>query len=179
MLKAMTAWRRTRFRSATGIFLAREELVEQDLVVLADRFDELVAPFLGQLLHVIRNLDDIDLLAEVVAEEVRLALEQVDDADEVALGAIGELGRVGGSSSGGRGWTGGPCRSRRRCGRAWLMSTGAGPCSRPRSASSFSDCGSTPATPSKMTQAPSRTRSERFTSTVKSMCPGVSIRLMR
>ena len=42
-----------------------------------------------------------------------------------------------------------------------------------------SDCGSTPATPSKTTTAPSRTRRLRSTSTVKSTWPGVSIRLMR
>ena len=41
-----------------------------------------------------------------------------------------------------------------------------------------SDCGSTPATPSKTVTAPSSTRSERSTSTVKSTCPGVSMMLM-
>ena len=39
-------------------------------------------------------------------------------------------------------------------------------------------CGSTPATPSNTTTAPSSTRSERFTSMVKSTCPGVSITLI-
>src|SRR5665213_2236252 len=42
-----------------------------------------------------------------------------------------------------------------------------------------SDCGSTPATPSKTTTAPSSTRKDRFTSAVKSMCPGVSMILKR
>ena len=42
-----------------------------------------------------------------------------------------------------------------------------------------SDCGSTPATPSKTTTAPSSTRRLRSTSTVKSTCPGVSMMLMR
>ena len=42
-----------------------------------------------------------------------------------------------------------------------------------------SDCGSTPATESKRATAPSRTRSERSTSTVKSTWPGVSMMLMR
>ncbi len=42
-----------------------------------------------------------------------------------------------------------------------------------------SDCGSTPPTPQKSATAPSRTRSERSTSAVKSTWPGVSIRLMR
>src|SRR3989344_4853058 len=42
-----------------------------------------------------------------------------------------------------------------------------------------SDCGSTPATPSKTTTAPSKTRKLLFTSAVKSMCPGVSIMLKR
>jgi len=41
----------------------------------------------------------------------------------------------------------------------------------------FSVCGSTPATPSITTTAPSRTRSERSTSTVKSAWPGVSTRV--
>ena len=41
-----------------------------------------------------------------------------------------------------------------------------------------SDCGSTPATPSNTATAPSSTRSERSTSTVKSTWPGVSIRLI-
>ena len=42
-----------------------------------------------------------------------------------------------------------------------------------------SDCGSTPATESKRAIAPSRTRRERSTSTVKSTCPGVSMMLIR
>ena len=40
-------------------------------------------------------------------------------------------------------------------------------------------CGSTPATPSNTATAPSRTRSERSTSTVKSTWPGVSMMLTR
>ena len=39
--------------------------------------------------------------------------------------------------------------------------------------------GSTPATPSNTATAPSRTRSDRSTSTVKSTWPGVSMMLMR
>ena len=39
-------------------------------------------------------------------------------------------------------------------------------------------CGSTPATPSKTATAPSRTRSERSTSAVKSTWPGVSMMLI-
>ena len=42
-----------------------------------------------------------------------------------------------------------------------------------------SDCGSTPATESNTAMAPSRTRSERSTSTVKSTWPGVSMMLIR
>ena len=42
-----------------------------------------------------------------------------------------------------------------------------------------SDWGCTPATESKTATAPSRTRRQRSTSTVKSTCPGVSIMLMR
>ena len=42
-----------------------------------------------------------------------------------------------------------------------------------------SDCGSTPATESNTATAPSRTRSERSTSAVKSTWPGVSMMLMR
>ena len=42
-----------------------------------------------------------------------------------------------------------------------------------------SDCGSTPATESNSATAPSSTRSERSTSTVKSTWPGVSMMLMR
>ncbi len=42
-----------------------------------------------------------------------------------------------------------------------------------------SDCGSTPATESNSATAPSRTRSERSTSTVKSTWPGVSMMLIR
>ena len=42
-----------------------------------------------------------------------------------------------------------------------------------------SDCGSTPPTAQKTATAPSRTRSERSTSAVKSTCPGVSMMLMR
>ena len=42
-----------------------------------------------------------------------------------------------------------------------------------------SDCGSTPATESNTATAPSSTRRERSTSTVKSTWPGVSMMLMR
>ncbi len=42
-----------------------------------------------------------------------------------------------------------------------------------------SDWGSTPATPSKTTTAPSSTRRLRSTSIVKSTCPGVSMMLIR
>ena len=42
-----------------------------------------------------------------------------------------------------------------------------------------SDCGSTPATESNSATAPSSTRSERSTSTVKSTWPGVSMMLIR
>ena len=42
-----------------------------------------------------------------------------------------------------------------------------------------SDCGCTPATASNTATAPSRTRSERSTSAVKSTWPGVSMMLMR
>ena len=41
-----------------------------------------------------------------------------------------------------------------------------------------SDCGSTPSLPSKTATAPSSTRRERSTSTVKSTCPGVSMMLI-
>src|SRR3989344_5112651 len=41
-----------------------------------------------------------------------------------------------------------------------------------------SDCGSTPATPSKTTTPPSKTRKDLWTSTVKSMWPGVSMILI-
>ena len=42
-----------------------------------------------------------------------------------------------------------------------------------------SDCGSTPPLAQNTATAPSSTRSERSTSTVKSTCPGVSMMLMR
>ena len=42
-----------------------------------------------------------------------------------------------------------------------------------------SDCGSTPATESNSAIAPSSTRSDRSTSTVKSTWPGVSMMLIR
>ncbi len=41
-----------------------------------------------------------------------------------------------------------------------------------------SDCGSTPATPSKQATAPSKTFNDLSTSIVKSTCPGVSIILI-
>ena len=41
-----------------------------------------------------------------------------------------------------------------------------------------SDCGCTPATPSKITTPPSNTRRDRCTSSVKSICPGVSMMLI-
>ena len=108
----------------------------------------------------------------------RLHLHQVDDADEVGLGAHRDLQHQ----------RGGVEPARRSCRRS-------GGSSAPMRSSlltkqirgtpywsacrhTVSDCGSTPATPSNTATAPSRTRSERSTSTVKSTWPGVSMMLM-
>src|SRR6476661_7352776 len=76
-----------------GQLLATEVLLEQRLVGLGDLLDQLVAVLLGLLLEVGRDvLDRVVLtLGGLAAPGEGLHREQVDDADEVGLGADGQL----------------------------------------------------------------------------------------
>jgi len=67
-----------------GVF---EELLHQRVVGSGDLFDELVAPLLGLGLHVVRNLADIEIVADglVVVVVVRLIIYKVNDSFEFIL----------------------------------------------------------------------------------------------
>ena len=75
--------------------LALEVLVGERVVRLGDDLDHLLAPLLGVRLERLRDLDDVDLRAEVVAVQDRLHLDEVDDALEAVLAADRELDRHG------------------------------------------------------------------------------------
>ena len=64
-----------------------EELLHQRVVGSGDLFDELVAPLLGLGLHVVRNLADIEIVADglVVVVVVRLIIYKVYDSFEFIL----------------------------------------------------------------------------------------------
>ena len=78
-----------------GEFLAAEVLLQQRLVGLGDRLEQLGAVLVGLLLQVGGDLDDVVLLAELglAAPDLGLHLDQVDDALEVAFGADRQLDR--------------------------------------------------------------------------------------
>ena len=75
--------------------LAAEVLLQQRLVGLGDRLEQLGAVLLGLLGHVGRDLDGVVLLAELGfgAPHLGVHLHQVDDAGEVALRADRQLDR--------------------------------------------------------------------------------------
>ena len=78
-----------------GEFLAVEVLIHQLLVLLGDVLDELVVILLRQLGHIVGNIHDGDVRAEIVVVNVSLHLNEVDQALEVLLSADGELDRNG------------------------------------------------------------------------------------
>ena len=73
--------------------LVGEVGLEELLVVLGDRVDQLVVVRLGLLLELLRDLDRRDLRAEVVLPDGALHLDDVDDAAEVLLLADRQLHR--------------------------------------------------------------------------------------
>src|SRR4051794_37156119 len=82
------------------------ELVDRDLDLFEDELDELVV-VVGDLVEqvlarrggavgvLVRDVDDVELLAELVLVDDRLHPDEVDDADEVGLRPDGELDRHG------------------------------------------------------------------------------------
>ena len=74
---------------------ATEVLLQQRLVGLGDRFEQLGAVLVGLLLKVLGDLDGLVGLAELglAAPDLGVHLDQVDDALEVTLGADGQLDR--------------------------------------------------------------------------------------
>src|SRR3954470_13203196 len=82
------------------------ELVDRDLGLFEDELDELVV-VVGDLVEqvlarrggavgvLVRDVDDVELLAELVLVDDRLHPDEVDDADEVGLRPDGELDRHG------------------------------------------------------------------------------------
>ena len=83
--------RRPRRISSIADLLALEELRGQLVVELGHGLDHGVAVLLGLGAQVLRDLDDLDLLAQVVAVDDGLALDEVDDAVEAVLLADGDL----------------------------------------------------------------------------------------
>ena len=93
--------RRPRLISAIGQLLALEVLVGQLVVHLGDGLDQRVAVLVGLGQQVRRDVDDVDLVAQVVAVVDRLHLDQVDDALELVLAADRDLDRHGVARRGG------------------------------------------------------------------------------
>ena len=91
----------TRLRSAALISSSRdlfavEVLLEELVVRLADLLDQLLAEVLRLLEHVGGNLaDDVVGAHRLVLVGDRLHLDEVDHADELVLGADGQLDRDG------------------------------------------------------------------------------------
>ena len=84
-----------------GELLALEVLVGQVVVHLGDGLDHDVAVLLGLGREVGRDVDDLDVVAEVVAVVDRLHLDEVDDALELVLAADRDLDRHARSRPGG------------------------------------------------------------------------------
>ncbi len=73
--------------------VALEVQLHHVVVVIGDGVEQLLASLLGLREQILGDVDDVDLLAEVVAVVDRLELDEVDDALEVALGADRQLDR--------------------------------------------------------------------------------------
>ena len=73
--------------------LVLEVRPEHLVVEVRDRVDQLVVVLLGLLDELGRDLDDVELLAEVVLVDDGLHVDEVDDACEVLLGADRDLQR--------------------------------------------------------------------------------------
>ncbi len=97
-------------------FLAAEVLLQQRLVGLGDRLEQLGAVLGGLFGQLGRDLDRVVLLAELglAAPDLGLHLDQVDDALEVTLGADRQLDRDHAGRRGAPPWCAPRSRSRRR-----------------------------------------------------------------
>ena len=163
-----------------GQLLAREVLLHQDVVVLHRRLDQLVPGVLDRLLVGVGHRH----LGERLAQR-RLVEDELDPAEDVDV--PGEQSRPTPTGS----WSGkarGVSRSRiilrQRSKSAptrsiLLTKISRGTPYRSAWRQTVSVCGSTPPTESSSATAPSSTRSDRSTSTVKSTWPGVSMMLIR
>jgi len=69
--------------------------LDQLVVHLGGGFDHLVVPLVGLGPQLVRDLHDIDLVAEVVAVVDRLHLDEIDDALELVLAPDRDLDRYG------------------------------------------------------------------------------------
>ena len=161
-----------------GDLLLAEVLLHDRVVVVRDHVDQLVLGLLGDGLQLDRDLLLGPLLAHAVVPDQGPHPDQVDHAPEVALGADRELDdrrrRVEAVADHVR-----PHCSKSAPIRSILLTKqirGTPYLSAWRQ--TVSVWGSTPATASKTATAPSRTRSDRSTSTVKSTWPGVSMMLI-
>ena len=76
-----------------GDFFVVKELLHQHIVLLCNVFHQALVIFLSLFLHIVRNLFHTDILAEVIVINIRLHLNQVDDALELVLSADRQLNR--------------------------------------------------------------------------------------
>ncbi len=145
-----------------------EEQLHHLLVVLGDGLDQPVPPLAGRLEVVVGDRDDVVPVALALGlPEQGAHADEVDDAPEVRLDPHGSWITSGVAPSRSlimstQRWNSAPTRS--------ILSTKQirGTPYRSACRQTVSDWGSTPATPSNTATAPSSTRSDRSTSTVKS-----------
>ena len=155
-----------------GISSLVEVGLHQLVVVVGAGLDQVGARLVGGVGQVGGDLLVLELGAELVLPDEGLVLDQVDDALERRPRRRSEAGSAAGWRRGGR------ASSRRRFSKSapmrsiLLMKAMRGTRYLSAWRQTVSDWGSTPATESKTAIAPSRTRSERSTSTVKSTWPG-------
>ena len=82
-------------RSSRGDLLLLEDQLDELVVVVRDLLEQVLARGVGLVGHVRGDVLDQDLLAEVVVVDDGLHVDEVDDAEEVALGADRQLQRHG------------------------------------------------------------------------------------
>ena len=78
-----------------GQFLILEEFFHQSVVSLSDGFHHLCVILLCLFLHIIGDVNDRNVVAQLIVVDISLHLHQVDDALEVIFGADGELNGQG------------------------------------------------------------------------------------
>ena len=89
----MVALRMAALIISAGISSPSRYFIHDLVVEVGDGLKELRAVLFGLVLHVLGDLLDAHILAQIVVVDVGLHLDQVDDAAEVCLGADRQLDR--------------------------------------------------------------------------------------